>query len=326
MTTAGISVALCTYNGARYVEEQLTSILEQSRRVAEIVIADDGSSDSTLEIVRRVANEYQLSAHPVVFQILEGGGHGVTKNFERAISACQNDLISLSDQDDIWTPGRLDRQYREFHAHPELSLLFGDARLVDAAGAPLGATLLDTLEVTTSIRHQIHSGGGFGLLLRRNFVTGSTVMLRRSLLTAAFPIPQEWVHDEWLAIMAAATGRIDVLEFVVTDYRQHGTNEIGVRMPTIRNKIHRVLQPRGSRNRDLAIRSRLLAERLASTVGGATALAAEQKSLFETRRASMPAMRTLRLWSIGALVARGDYSTYASQGIADVVRDLLQPA
>jgi glycosyltransferase involved in cell wall biosynthesis len=325
VTTNSVSVALCTYNGSRYIEEQLKSILDQSRAVAEIVVADDGSSDATVEIVRRVAAEYRVSGHPAVVRLLLGGGHGVTKNFERAIAACEHDLIALSDQDDIWTSGRLERQYEEFHARPALTLLFGDARLVDENGAPLSAALLDTLEVTKSMRQQLHAGNAFGLLLRRNFVTGSTVIFRRSLLQAALPIPQEWVHDEWLAVMAAATGQVDFLEFAVTDYRQHGTNEIGVRMPSIRNKVDRVLQLRGSRNRDLAIRSGLLAERLVSTVGGAKGLAAKRKSEFEIRRAEMPANRILRVPAIVTLAVRGSYTLYASQGRADIIRDLLQP-
>ena len=323
MTALEVSVALCTYNGARYLEEQLQSILNQSRTVREIVVADDGSTDDTLAIIRRVAAA--SAAMSVEFRILEGGGHGVTKNFERAIAACRFDLIALCDQDDIWTPGRLERQCTEFESRPGLSLLFGDARLVDEHGSSLGATLFDSLEVDAATRARLHAGAAFDIFLRRNIVTGATVMFRRSLTETALPIPREWVHDEWLAIIAAAVGEVDLMEFIVTDYRQHGNNQIGVRIPTVRNKVRRVLQPRGSRNRDLAVRSSLLADRLESIVGGARGLAARRKSAFERQRADLPANRMLRLAQVVRLAQTGGYQTYASQGRVDIVRDLLQP-
>lgn len=325
MTALEVSVALCTYNGARYLEEQLQSIVSQSRSVREIVVADDGSTDETLAIVRRVAAAPGTTSQGIEFRILEGGGHGVTKNFERAIAACRFDLIALCDQDDIWTAGRLERQCAEFDSRPGLSLLFGDARLVNEHGSPVGATLFDTLEVDAATRARLHAGAAFEIFLRRNIVTGATVMFRRGLTDTALPIPREWVHDEWLAIMAAAVGEVDLMESIVTDYRQHGNNQIGVRIPTVRNKVQRVLQPRGSRNRDLAVRSNLLADRLESIVGGSRGAAARQKSGFERQRADLPANRILRLAKVLRLAQAGGYRAFASQGRVDIVRDLLQP-
>jgi glycosyltransferase involved in cell wall biosynthesis len=325
VTALEVSVALCTYNGARYLEEQLQSIVSQSQTVREIVVADDGSTDETLAIVRRVAAAPGVRSQGIEFRILEGGGHGVTKNFERAIAACRFNLIALCDQDDIWTAGRLERQCTEFDSRPGLSLLFGDARLVNEHGSPVGATLFDTLEVDAATRARLHEGAAFEIFLRRNIVTGATVMFRRSLTDTALPIPREWVHDEWLAIMAAAVGEVDLMEFIVTDYRQHGNNQIGVRIPTVRNKVQRVLQPRGSRNRDLAVRSNLLADRLESIVGGSKGAAARRKSGFERQRADLPANRILRLAKVLRLAQTGGYRAFASQGRIDIVRDLLQP-
>jgi glycosyltransferase involved in cell wall biosynthesis len=325
VTALEVSVALCTYNGARYLEEQLQSIVSQSQTVREIVVADDGSTDETLAIVRRVAAAPGVRSQGIEFRILDGGGHGVTKNFERAIAACRFNLIALCDQDDIWTAGRLERQCTEFDSRPGLSLLFGDARLVNEHGSPVGATLFDTLEVDATTRARLHEGAAFEIFLRRNIVTGATVMFRRSLTDTALPIPREWVHDEWLAIMAAAVGEVDLMEFIVTDYRQHGNNQIGVRIPTVRNKVQRVLQPRGSRNRDLAVRSNLLADRLERIVGGSKGAAARRKSDFERQRADLPANRILRLAKVLRLAQTGGYRAFASQGRIDIVRDLLQP-
>jgi glycosyltransferase involved in cell wall biosynthesis len=325
---ASVSVALCTYNGERFIAEQLRSILSQSERIAEIVVADDGSTDATLEIVRSVAAAAQAEGIVVEIRILDGpGGNGVTKNFERAVLACRSELIALSDQDDVWRPDRLALQLAEFDSRADLSLLFGDARLVDETGTALGSTLFDTLEVTDAARAALHQGEALGLLLRRNIVTGATVLFRRSLLHAAVPFPAEWIHDEWLAIIASATGRVDLIDQELTDYRQHGSNEIGVRAPTFGNKVRRVLQPRGSRNRDLAVRARLLAERfVALQLEVALVQVARGKADFELFRADLSPSRIRRVIPVLRRAATGDYERYASQGRTDVLRDLFQPA
>lgn len=324
---ARVSVALCTYNGAAYIEEQLHSIAGQDGLVAEIVVADDGSRDATLDLVRAFGAELRASGSPIEVRVLDGrGGNGVTKNFERAVRACRFELVALSDQDDRWLPGRLAMQLREFDADPGLLLLAADARLVDAAGQPLGATLLQTLEVTEQTRTALRERP-FATLLRRNLVTGATAVFRRELLDTALPFPAEWVHDEWLAIMAAARRGIALLEQPVIDYRQHGGNQIGVRAPTLANKVRRVLQPRGSRNRDLAVRSAVLAEKLAEDgFSEDDRRLAGQKSAFEGARAALPAQRWRRAFAVAALVRTGDYRRYASQGTTDVLRDLFQPA
>lgn len=331
-----VSVALCTYNGARFIAPQLRSILAQGERIAEIVVADDGSTDATLDIVRAIAAESQTAGSAIEFRILDGpGGNGVTKNFERAVAACRSEFIALSDQDDVWRPDRIALQLAAFEARPDLTLVFGDARLVDETGEPLGTSLFTTLEVAPETRAAVHHGDAFSVFLRRNIVTGATVMFRRTLLERAIPFPAEWIHDEWLAIIAAATGTVDLIELELTDYRQHGNNEIGVREPTFRNKAQRVLQPRGDRNLNLAVRSRLLRERcetlqhnkqLDGQRGTALVQAVRGKASFEQFRASLPAARIRRILPVLGRALTRDYGRYASQGSTDILRDLLQPA
>ena len=128
-----VSVALCTYNGARFVAEQLRSILAQSSPADQIVISDDGSTDGTLEVVRAELAAAG-SALPEVIILENPAPLGVTRNFEQAILACTGDLIVLCDQDDTWVPDRLARAEREFAARPDLLLLYSDASLVDEGG------------------------------------------------------------------------------------------------------------------------------------------------------------------------------------------------
>ncbi|MDR5700380.1 glycosyltransferase family 2 protein [Agromyces aerolatus] len=319
-----VSVALCTFNGARYIAAQLESIFAQGDVVSELVVADDGSTDDTLDRVREAVERAGWSDR---VRVLTGGGHGVTANFERAVRACRGEFIALSDQDDEWLPGRLTAQLDRLAASAGAELLFADAELVDAGGSPLGATLFQHLEVGAPELYEIAGAGAFGALLRRNIVTGATVVFRRSLLERALPFPSEWVHDEWLAIVAAATGSVVPLDRPVTAYRQHGANQIGVAAPTLCRKVRRVLQPRGARNRDLATRSAVLADRLEQLGVSASRLdAARAKSAFERFRADLPTARPPRIVPVLARAASGDYARYASQGTMDIVRDLVQPA
>lgn len=322
---ADLSVALATYNGARYVGEQVASILAQSPAPAELVIADDGSSDGTVELA--VAEAAIHGVRPTV--LAAGGTPGVTANFERAITATTRPLVALSDQDDRWHPGRVADLTSRFAADGSLLLVHTDAHLVDADGEPLGRTLFESLEVSPREFADEESGRAFHAFLRRNLATGATVVFRRTLLDAALPFPREWVHDEWLAIVAAAVGRVGVVREATIDYRQHGANEIGVAAPTLTRKVSRVLEARGSRNRDLAARFGILADRLdelGPSVPVAYRTAARAKAAFETRRAGFPSNRLMRVVPVLRLASTGDYGRYASRGRADILRDLVQPA
>lgn len=328
----GVSVALCTFNGARFVPEQLGSILGQDRAPSELVVCDDGSTDDTLTVVQDALEEYRRGAggSRAALTVLEGVVPlGVTRNFERAVLATSEPVIALSDQDDVWHAGRLERMLARFEEDDRLDLLHTDARLVDEVGRPLGATLFESLEVSETELALEERGQAFDVFLRRNLVTGATTVFRRRILDAAVPFPENWVHDEWLAIIAAAAGRVKVLREPTIDYRQHTGNQIGVQDPTLRYKIRRVLEARGDRNSVLAARFAVLADRLEAlgpTVAPGYAAAARAKADFESARAALPARRLLRLGGVFALARRGLYGRFASRGRADIIRDLLQPA
>lgn len=330
MTFAAVSVALCTYNGARFIEEQLKSILAQEPRALEIVVSDDGSTDETLEIVRRVAAEVADSPDMTQIRILDSkGGLGITKNFERSIAACSHDLIALADQDDIWHDDKLSTMIEQFDSRPELLLLHSDARLVDGNGTPLGRDLLDALEVSSQDRDAIHSGQAFSVLLRRNLATGATSMIRRDLLDFALPFAEDWVHDEWLAIMAAAVSTLDFVPQTLIDYRQHGQNQIGVQLPSLSVKVRRVLQSRGNRNLNLAVKFHTLLERLQViavdvTINPDKISLAEKKAAFEGVRAQLPTHRLKRILPVIREGRQGSYRQYASQGRMDMIRDIFQ--
>jgi glycosyltransferase involved in cell wall biosynthesis len=319
-----MSVALCTHNGEGHIGDQLRSITAQTLTPFEIIISDDASTDATLDIAGRL-----LRDSPIASEILRNESPlRVTKNFEQAVLATSGDIVVLCDQDDIWHPERLETALAQFDARPDLTLLFSDARMVDADGSPFGYSLFDALEVSAKDRTAIHAGTGFPTLLRRNVATGATMAFRRSLLDVATPFPVEWVHDEWLAIVAAAVGQVDLVEEPLVDYRQHDANQIGAAEPSLGHKIRRVLESRGDRNRELAVRADILANRLSSlgeAVKPADLTAARGKLRIERMRAELPANRIARVLPVLKEALRGDYTRFTSQGRREILRDLLQP-
>ncbi|MFT4285233.1 MAG: glycosyltransferase family 2 protein [Protaetiibacter sp.] len=326
MTRARVSVALCTRNGARFLTEQLESILAQTVPVTEIVISDDASDDDTVAVAERV-----LAAHPDPARrdtILHNSpALGVAANFEQALAACTGDYLALSDQDDVWHPERVERALAVLE-QPGVLAVHTDARLVDAAGRPLGSSLLTALEVSEADLRRIEQGQALDVFIRRNLATGATMTIRAELLPLARPFPSAWVHDEWLAIVAALVGGLRVDRRELIDYRQHGANEIGVREPSLRYKLRRVLvEPRGDRNRLLAARAEQARDRLGSLLEvspEARGLVVE-KAEFERARAALHATRALRVVPVLRLARRGRYDRLSSRGRADVVRDILQP-
>lgn len=327
MTEAGrlsISVAMATHNGERYVAEQLAGILASSTPPDEIVVSDDASRDGTVRIVAETARQ-----HPHIrWRLLRNAMPlGVTRNFERAIGECSGDVVVLSDQDDVWYPDRLACTIERFAVQPSLELLHADADLVDGDGAPLHRRLFEDLEVSRAELAAIARGEAFPVYLRRNLATGATVAFRRSLADRAMPFPPGWVHDEWLAVVAAATGEVAVVRRPLIAYRQHGANQIGVARPTLRRKLHRVTASEPGRNARLAERGRALRDRLA-TLGAAPAVLqlAQQKTDFEAVRAAMPSSRLARVPRILALLLTGRYRRLASRRSLDAIRDLLRAA
>jgi glycosyltransferase involved in cell wall biosynthesis len=311
-----LSVALCTYNGEAYLLEQLASIAQQTLAIDEIVVADDGSTDSTRELLGRAHGDIPG------LRILPPAAHqGVTRNFERAISATTGDVIILSDQDDRWHPDRAALAVAALAADADALLIHSDARVVDAQGRPTEDSLLDRLRVDPASRRELVAGHAFPLLMRRNLVTGATVAFRRGLLETALPFPDAWLHDEWLAAIAASTAGTRMLESTPVDYRMHGGNEVGAPQLTWGARWSRLTVPRSGRNERLLRRARQLEERLPA--GEAKDLAAD-KVRHEEARSSYPAVRAARGPSVLRELRTGRYSRFG-RGLEDVLRDLVQP-
>ena len=224
MSGQRLSVAMCTYNGARYLEEQLDSIAAQSRQPDELIICDDRSIDSTVEIIKAFASRV---AFPVRLSINEKK-LGSTKNFEKIIGLCTGDIIALSDQDDVWQMEKLMLIESKLADSPGTGLVFTDAEVVDEYLRPMGYRVWQYNGFNAAEQKKFTEGRAVEVLLKRNVVTGATMAFRASFKELFQPIPSEWSHDAWIALMVAAYADMGVIPEPAIKYRQHFHQQIGI--------------------------------------------------------------------------------------------------
>lgn len=320
-----VSVTLCTYQGERYLQAQLDSLLVQSRLPDEIVIFDDASIDATWSLLQDF--QRQATARGVRVRAQANATNvGYVANFQQALNAATGDLLFLCDQDDVWHPDKIERFVQEFQRRGDLLMLHSDARLVDAQGASLGDNLLDTLEVTSKELETVHVGRAFDVLLRRNIVTGATMAVRRRVIERGFNVPPGWIHDEWLAMTAAAQGRIDCLEAQTIDYRQHDRNQIGVR----RQGYFERLFTDGTVHGELMVRMRDriqtlldLAEEGAFPLNGHDLESVRERLIHAWLRANPPRNLMARIAAVRREYATGRYVRF-SNGPRSAISDLVR--
>jgi len=204
-----VSIALCTYNGERFLIKQLDSLLSQDYSNIEIVIVDDGSTDHTLDIV----NSYARRDSRIRY-LKNEVNLGFNKNFEKAIMLTSGDYIAISDQDDVWYPNKLRLLLDNIKDN---WLIFSNSRCKSKTKQ---AKLLDHFNPPDDYK---------GILLR-NYVTGHTVLLRREFLKFALPFPQKGYYDWWLGFVAAYHRKIAFLDKVLTAYRVHNESVIQKRI------------------------------------------------------------------------------------------------
>lgn len=224
-----ISVGLCTYNGSKYIREQLHSIMSQTVPPDEIVICDDLSKDDTVNIANEV-----LATGEIPYRVsINEKNLGYRKNFEHVISLCKGDIIFLSDQDDVWHKDKIEKVAACFD-DPDVVMVHHDDRLVDEN--------LDTLLASywRGMKFPLDRFRKCDLrpLFLRNYVQGSACAFRKRVFEAATPFPECAVHDEWLALIAMHMGKIISIDSPLMDYRQWGNNSIGVHVTSIADKIN----------------------------------------------------------------------------------------
>ena len=210
---AKISVVMATYNGEKYIKEQMESILAQSLQYFEFIICDDCSIDSTVQIL----NEYAARDKRIKVFVNEHN-LGFKKNFEKAISFCSGDYIALSDQDDIWTKDHLEKLFSIIGNH---SLACGNALMVDKNGNSLGKNLNEVDGLFFFNPETVF----YRLAFTGNPFQGTSMLLRSDFVKNCIPIPEKIkYHDVWFSWCACMENKIAYTFDVINNYRQHGNN------------------------------------------------------------------------------------------------------
>jgi glycosyltransferase involved in cell wall biosynthesis len=216
-----VSIALCTYNGERFLVEQLESILNQDYpNIEEIICVDDNSKDTTWDILTQYAEKYS------VFKIFRNSQNlGFVKNYEKAITLTTNQLIAISDQDDIWYSNKISKLV---HKIGSKLMVYSDNEFIDLNGKSLGMQFSDKRNLTTCT-----SCLNFALF---NAISGHTILFNRELLNYALPFHNEIPYDFWLAFKAVQYEDIQVVNEPLVGYRQHDNNTIGAFKKKIKRK------------------------------------------------------------------------------------------
>jgi glycosyltransferase involved in cell wall biosynthesis len=218
-----VSVAMATYNGERFIREQLDSLATQRYLPSELVISDDASSDNTVAIAERFAKTAPFTVH-----IRRNNRVGYRANFMRAASFCTSDLIAFCDQDDIWAPGKLAVCTEPFR-DPTVLLTYHNAEVVTEVGESLG-----TLDYLTSAPMMLPLS--WTPVGRMPTPLGFTQVFRRSILEFSHlrkmsldhnDVAAPMAHDQWVIFIASVFGNIVYIGDVLAFYRQHGSNHFG---------------------------------------------------------------------------------------------------
>jgi glycosyltransferase involved in cell wall biosynthesis len=203
-----ISIALATYNGARYLAAQLQSYLDQERMPDELVVSDDGSVDETCALINSFAKSAPFDVRLVRHEVQLG----YVGNFNRALTMSSGDLVFLSDQDDLWLPEKISQVATLAEKHPGLLLVMNDAAITEG---DLTATNLTKLG-------QLRSAG----YPDSAFVMGCCCAIRRELLDLCLPIPEgARGHDNWIVDFSSGLEATFILEKALQLYRRHESNE-----------------------------------------------------------------------------------------------------
>lgn len=224
MNKLKISVSLCTYNGARFLSDQLESIASQNRLPDELIICDDKSTDKTVEIIESFIPKAPFKTS----LIINKRNLGSTKNFEKAIKLCKGDIIFLSDQDDLWFPTKISQMEDVFLNYHDIGAVFSNAEIIDDNSNPLGFSLWDKIKFDKKMQHQIIKNETVNVLLKQNVVTGATLAIRSDLIKTVLPVPPNWIHDHWIALFTAVQSKLYFIDAPLIKYRSHSSQHIGI--------------------------------------------------------------------------------------------------
>ncbi len=220
-----ISVAMCTYNGEKFLKEQIDSILCQNYPVNEIVVCDDGSKDNTLELL----NQYKKE-NPILFNInVNKENLKSIKNFEKAISLCTGDVIFLADQDDIWHKNKTEIITSFLTENENVSVVCTNANAIDENSKFLENNFVMWDVFSKFIKNKPDQYYFNFIVEKGNFATGATIAFKKEIVEKIIPIPviDNYYHDEWIALIASCQDKMKFIDEKLINYRIHSNQQVG---------------------------------------------------------------------------------------------------
>lgn len=308
------SIVLCTFQGEKFLSDQLASLRQQTVQPFEVIAQDDGSDDATMDILKKAAADW-----PALRIFRNEKNLGFAANFAKAIDRATGDIIFPCDQDDEWALNKLELMLAEFE-EPSVFAVVCDAELVDEHGGVIAPSILSRNGIPDEWEAL------FSRLLRSNPVPGNCLSFRASFRNFLRPFPPEWEHDYWTLIMTTGLGRkVQVLKEPLVKYRQHQGQVIGGDHGT-GARARRAGKWSLGRCGIEASRFSILVERL--RLGGASGpslAAAEEKREWLVWRSSFPTARALRAIPILKSLLAGKYHRFEA-GLSSALKDWLAPA
>lgn len=198
-----ISVCIATYNGERFIREQIDSILRQLSSDDEIIVSDDGSTDNTISIINGISDKR--------IKVIEvSGKHSPTLNFECALKASKGYYIFMSDQDDVWKPNKVNICMEWLQRY---DCVVSDAEVTDSSLNPLYPSLYAIM--------QVRQGRIYNTIWKNGY-TGCCMAFRRNVLEASLPFPKDIpMHDIWIGNVAAYKYNVKFIPDKLIFYRRH---------------------------------------------------------------------------------------------------------
>lgn len=321
MNDVGVSVAMCTFQGEQFLEEQLATIAGQTRPPDELVVCDDGSTDATLSILE----EFRSSASFEVSVVANEQRLGVLKNFEKAASLCRGDTVFFADQDDVWHADKLSRLLAAFNAAPGAGLAFSNVELIGEDGAPVGYDLWQFRRLSAARRKRLMDGQSFEYILGQGIAAGMAQGFRAEYRDLILPF-NGLGHDLWASVLIGAVSDAAVVDEALGKWRQHRSQQTGA--ITLRSYRRHIAEARGHNAthyaelaegyQTLLDRLHAMAERFPPRPEALEAIAGKIAHL--RARAAMREGRKVSL--IRSELVSGNYWRH-SYGVRSVAKDLL---
>jgi glycosyltransferase involved in cell wall biosynthesis len=307
-----ISVALCTYNGEEFLPKQLESIKQQTSPIHELVVCDDGSRDSTINILAKFSESVSFPVH--IHQ--NKRNLGSSKNFEQCLQKCTGDIIFLCDQDDVWMPKKVEMMVAYFQEHEEHEAVFSNAQIIDQRGLQTGNSSFNQIEFNQEAQAKWLNGESFEILLKGYVVTGATMAIRKRSLPNLIPVPEiipELIHDGWMALKLAIHNQIGFMSDTLIQYREHESQQVGLKAKnehvSLLDRLTRSRKDKLSRIGKKYDDAKALYEHIKSmpNIPSTVIGQLQQRYEFYAMRANLPANRFSRIAPIFQYVLNGSY-------------------